>query len=309
MLQEINFSLIGECNAKCAFCPRKEHNSQIKTMPIELVEKIVDELCSDEFKERYQVLHSHVGENGESTLHPQFIDILRLLKKTGHAVDLYTNFSGLTDNKLEAIFEEELVTGINVNIDGLTPESYNLMKKLDYDKTERRILSFLEKRKERNVSLTIHILTAENYTKAVRKYFGTWPHAIPRDWEFIPNEAERILEKWKPQLSATDGIGISSCLMWAERNHVPKKHGDYSCFNLGRVKNSAFVAPNGDWYLCCFDVGNEVVFGNLNESSLVDIYENDKRAQIINWLETKQFDQIGLPCRRVDVCQVVNPYG
>ena len=94
--------------------------------------------------------------------------------------------------------------------------------------------------------------------------------------------------------------------MWAERNTSPKKQGDFSCININRIKTNVFINPAGDWYICCFDCGNELVLGNLKKQTMTEIYKSKKRQDMIKLLEEKKFDEIGYPCNRVDCCQVVN---
>lgn len=311
MLYELNLSIVSTCNANCAFCPRTEYKSEVKFMPLELLKNIVDEISSEKFKAKHNIQMITVGENGEPTLHPNFIDILRMLKQTGVPIALYTNFSHLTKERAHLIFDEGLLVHIHTNVDGFTRTSYKVMKGLDYIPVCNNIWDFVSLREEKKVSmpLNLHVITAQNYTRAVQKWSGgLWPHKIPKDIQFVPTESNLIYGYWKGYLGSEDSIAVDDCLMWAERNHTPKKEGDFNCHNIARVYHSAFIAPNGDWYVCCFDVGNELVFGNLYKQSIDEIFEREGRRQTIRMLENKQFDEIGAPCNRVDCCQVVNPY-
>jgi radical SAM protein with 4Fe4S-binding SPASM domain len=272
-------------------------------MPLKLVKKIMDEVCSKSFK--YKIVCSYVGENGEATLHPDFLDILREINKGGYPVGMFTNFSKLTPDMSKAIIEENLLLGIDTNIDGLYPKSYKLMKGLDYTRVEGNVLAFLYFREKHGSGiprLTIHIITEERYIKAVDEWFGTYPHKMPRLESMIENEAELIREKWLQRISHEDKVSSYQCLMWAERDYTDRKEGDFSCPNINRLETCAFIAPNGDWYLCCFDEKNQLVIGNLYEQSLEEIYESDRRKNIIQLLKEKRFNEIGLPCSRVDAC-------
>jgi len=274
-------------------------------MPVDLVERIVEEITAPGLP--YKIVHSHVGENGEATLHPDFIEILRVLKRAGHEVGLYTNLSHLDSEKARIILEEGLLEKINFNIDGLNEASYRAMKGLELDTVTRNVIDFIKIRKELNVScpIAIHIITAENYLATVLKHFRVRPHKLPLTSLFVPGEAERIKATWEQIVGPNDNVGISPCLMWAERGHTKPLEGDFECFNKSRLYNSAFIAPNGDWYACCFDVGNELVMGNVYEQSLVEIFEGEKLRDLREKIEAKQFKSIGPPCDRVDCCQVV----
>src|SRR4030042_6548061 len=182
MLEEVNFSIVSHCNANCVFCPRPEFKSQVKFMPLELVRKIMDEITEEGFK--YKIVNSYVGENGEATLHPDFLSIVREINRGGYKVDMYTNFSNLTEDKSKVIIEENLFSCIHTNIDGLSKDSYGMMKGLDYDRMEENIMAFLNLRKTHplssHIKLYIHIITAERYIDAVSRYFKTYPHKLPK---------------------------------------------------------------------------------------------------------------------------------
>jgi len=309
-LDEINFSLVNFCNAKCIFCPRSEFEHKTKFMPLRLLERIVDEILSKDFP--FKILLSHIGENGESTLHPELVDALRIIKRIGHYTDLYTNFSHLTD-QLITIFDKNLLNSFHTNIDGLTSRSYYDVKGLDYNTVENNILNFLKLRNKRPFPLFIHIITTQNYAKSVESFFGARAFFLSKNRifdSFIENEAQLIKEKWEKHIEPGlgDKIGIDSCLMWAERDHIPKLNGNFTCYNIERLKHAAFIAPNGDWYFCCFDIKNQLVLGNLYKESLVDLANSNKRKEIIEMLEAKKFNKVGPPCDRVDCCQVVRGF-
>ncbi|MCK9544197.1 MAG: radical SAM protein [Novosphingobium sp.] len=308
MIQEINLSLANICNAKCFFCPRDQYEAKVKIMPILLIKKIIKDIESEEFKgEGHKILHCTIGENGEPTLNPNLIEILRLLRKVSPSIHLFTNFSNLTKDKSETIIKEHLVDAISTNVDGLNAESYKQAKGLDFENFKRNVLDFAELRKslnDKSIVLFLHIISTENYNKAVLKFFNTMPNK-----QILPlfaGEAESIKKYWQTIIEPSDAIGVEDNLMWAERKTSPKKQGDFSCTNINRIKTNVFINPAGDWYICCFDAGNEIVLGNIKKQTISEIYKSKKRQDIIKLLEEKKFDEIGYPCNRVDCCQVIS---
>ncbi len=302
MLTEVNFCLANVCNASCIYCPRSLHTAKTKFMPLELVQKIVDELKSAAFQNQHDVVLHTVGENGESTLHPNFIDALRIIKTAGHSMWLFSNFSKIKQSDLETILDEELISCFHINVDGSTPESYKAVKGIDFTAKEN-IFKLLGLRGSRKVSLKLHVITVENYIEAV-KLCGAWPNKVSKDISFLLDEAEIIRNYWQKYLQPSDYIGIDDCILWAERGHLPvsKNIKKYECTNLRRVQECAYITPDGTWYACCLDVENKLAIGNVNESSLNDIYKGKKRKRLIEQLKNKEFAKIGSPCDRVDCC-------
>jgi hypothetical protein len=308
MIQEINFSIVNMCNAKCFFCPRDQYEADKKIMPLELIERVAGEVKGKEFEEAgHKILNCCVGENGEPTLHPFFIDALRAIRKISPSVLLFTNFSRLTKDKSEIIIKEHLVDSINTNVDGIGSRSYTQAKGLDYDTFAQNVMDFFVARTvsgDDRIRLHMHIVTAENYTAAVKKHFGVSPNKNIDP--LSTGEAEQIKAYWQKIIGIQDAIGIEDNLMWAERNTAPVKVGKFRCPNINRVKTCVYLNPAGDWYACCFDAGNELKLGNVWGQSLVDIYKSSKKESLISYLEGGNFDKIGMPCARVDACQVVS---
>uniref|UniRef100_A0A6M3KZ69 Putative radical SAM superfamily protein n=1 Tax=viral metagenome TaxID=1070528 RepID=A0A6M3KZ69_9ZZZZ len=309
MLYEINWSLVSACNANCVFCPRHETVAKKVFMDIELVEKLLKEINDKDFRAKHELSMITVGENGESTLHPQFIEILRLLKTTGLTISLYTNFSKLDNSMANAIISEELVNSIHTNVDGPDPYTYRTIKQLNLETVLDNIQYFLKKRKDKDINFHLHAVTAWNYSSAVIKHFVQWPHKLSDDVVSSIDDGYRIKEQWQPLLRENgDSIAIDDVLMWAERDHTPYRPGAYLCPRIECVQHSAYIAPNGDWYACCFDVKNVLVLGNLYEESIDDIDGGLVKAGLVELLSEGNFQEIGYPCNRVDACQVVNPY-
>jgi hypothetical protein len=114
-----------------------------------------------------------------------------------------------------------------------------------------------------------------------------------------------VVAAWGNRLRAGDFIGVDHTLLWAERYGKQKRDGQFKCPNLPRVRHCAYINPVGDWYACCFDMGNDLVLGNVYEQPLLEIADSERRRLLVERLEAGRFDEIGFPCARVDACQVV----
>ena len=313
MIQELNLCLVNTCNANCIFCPVRSYNHVLKFMSMELVEEIIRQVQSEEFRTNHNLLNMNIGENGEATLHPHLVEILERLRTLGCQMNLFTNFSNLTMDKSLKIVMWKLVDSVHTNIDG-EHEDYELTKGLSYETFLVNLTSFLRCKHEMEwatdkIPVHAHVVSAENYRRAAKRHFGEEPSKLPVgfDSHVFKSSARGVKEKFE-QMEGIAGVAIDDCLMWAERPfRTFRKEGNYSCPIIGRVETNVFINPNGDWYICCFDSGNEVVLGNIWENSIHSIYSSERRADIIRALKEKRFDDIGLPCSKVDCCQVINP--
>ena len=306
---EVNLAVSNICNASCIYCPRSFVTHKDKFMSPDLVEKIMSEVGGWKFKSRHPVVHSSMAENGEPFLNPDIIDLLKIVRGTvGHpgnklSVAIFSNCSLLNEDLSEKIIGNHLIDSLNVNIDGFSHESYYAVKGLNLENTEENVKSFIRIRDKHGspIRVLIHVISHYTYTEAVKKAYGINP--IKGNGHYFPQDGHMVVEKWKKIINPSlDGIGEGGVLFWAERYNNKPISVEHGCPNIGRVRHVAYINPSGDWYACCFDMGNDLVVGNINESSLLDISMSEKRRNLISMLDDGKLKEIGFPCTRVDSC-------
>jgi len=283
-------------------------------MSFELVKKIVNEVSSEGFRQKHNIKTFILGENGDAFLNPDIIRILRYIKSKLPEVKiiLFTDFQYFSKDKAQIILGGRLINYFYCNIDGSNERNYFLVKKPDFKVVTKNLIDFLEVRRElKNESkLNIIVLTLNHYIKTIRKNFGFYPVKLQGlKYTNIPDDFSIIKKQWKKLLdSEKDKIYKSVIIGWAERDNVNYQDIDYqkySCPNLLRLKQEAFIAPDGTWYACCFDSNNELVLGNVMIESIDKIYSGQIRINLVERLEKKEFDKINGPCRTVNCCQAI----
>lgn len=314
MLKSINLSISSACGGNCLFCP-SNRGSRIKEkiMPLELAKKIVDEVASQDFTDKHMVERFIIGENGDAFLNEDIIEILRYIKLRlpEKKVWLITNFFLFFKDKAEIILKEDLIDFCACNIDGSNEANYSLIKGKNFETVKKNVINYLEIRKKLNSESTFNIgvITFNRYIKTIRKNFGFYPGKlkdhkhikIPDDFAVIKNQWEKLLDPKK------DRIDRQTIFGWAERDKIGKDidYRKYSCRNLERVKEEAFIAPDGTWYACCYDSNNELALGNVALDGINRIYDSLVRENLIKMLEKKEFDKIDGPCKTVICCQAL----
>ena len=113
---KIFLELTNSCNLKCKMCPRG--SDSVKNpgfMSKGVFEKVIPYLKTT----NYVCLSGF----GESLLHPEFLNILKIIKSNGCKTQIYTNGLLLTKEMADAIVDLGL-DYVNFSIDGATPETY-----------------------------------------------------------------------------------------------------------------------------------------------------------------------------------------
>ncbi len=316
MLKSINLSLSTACGCDCIYCPaNRGKRIEQKFMSLEVVKKIIDEISSKDFQEKHRVKRIEVGENGDAFLNEDLIKILRYIKfkLPDVMIEISTNFQHFTKEKAQIILDEKLIDVFCCNVDGSDEENYYNTKRIDFQIVKKNILDFLETRqKSKNKpSLCICILTLNSYIRTIHKNFGFYPLKL-KDYRLknVPDDSSIIKKQWKKLLdSKIDRIITYFYLFaWAERDQIicgRINYKKYSCPNLQRIKEEAFIAPDGTWYACCYDSNFELVLGNVVEHNIDNIYSSKNRLAFIEKLEKKEFNEAGGPCRTVNCCQYI----
>ncbi len=306
-IYEVNLAVSNCCNANCIFCPRSFEDHKNKFMSVDTVERIMAEVIKPEFRAAHPVVHSVLSENGEPFLNPNILDLLRIVRRAGLSISMFSNFSLITKEIAEVLIQERLTDNINFNIDGLMEETYYAVKGIGLAKVEENIKRFVRMRDEVKAPIHLfgHVISHYTYTNAVMLAFGKPP--VKWNGLMFPQDGPETVKKWQGILNPElDNIGEDGVMFWAERYNEHYRPGNFPCSNIGRVKHVAYINPDGNWYACCFDMGNDLVVGNVLDTSILEVSISDKRKDLISKLEGGRFSEIGFPCVRVDSCSAIN---
>ena len=305
-IHSVNLSLSNRCTANCIFCPVTRGQKINMDMPIEIVSKILNEVSSPTFP--WKVNNFYVGENGDALLNSEFLDILRLIrtKMPLATIILSSNFSQMKPEISNRILNENLLDEISVNIDGHNSDSYTAQKKLNYENVIINLKYFVNLRSkfENQVKLIVHVLTLKEYAKTVLSRLGKIPIKLKKCTE-IPESSFALIEdglrKWMPLDIIIDHPG---CFLWAERSYVPENLNQTHliCPRYDRIISESWIAPNGDWYACCLDDNQDIIFGNVMRTSLYEIHESIERFNFIYKITNRMYKQIGKPCNTIVCC-------
>jgi len=109
-------------------CVQRVWDEPIGAMPLETFRELVAGLSA--FPSPPII---HLGGYGEPSVHPDFLEIVRLAKEAGAVVEMTTNGTMLTRERAQALYDLEL-DKIVVSVDGVTPQSYSDIRvNSDYD--------------------------------------------------------------------------------------------------------------------------------------------------------------------------------
>jgi len=246
---EVRYEVTDHCNATCIMCPREEHENGRPhgIMSTELYKKSIDEVVKLGAKKI--VLTGF----GEPMLDKGLEEKISYAKTKNLSTYIISNGSVLNSKRALSILEAGL-DEIRISFYGMGSDTYNkVMQGLDYEKTKKGLLSFIEKRDKNNFKCKIQLsyLTLPENEKDQDNFQKFWEPLVD------------YIEIWKPH---NFGDGRS----YRHRDDNLKS-------TCGRPSTGPLqIQWNGEVIPCCYDYNNKIVLGNAFQDPVLEILNGDK---------------------------------
>ncbi|MCL5125259.1 MAG: SPASM domain-containing protein [Deltaproteobacteria bacterium] len=233
-LQHAQVQTISWCNRSCDFCPSQKFQRKPHLMPLDTYRRILDELAALNFCGRFSPFLQC-----EPLLDKRLPELVSMARETLPKAKLLIQSNGdmLTAQKGIALFE----AGLHKLVINCYDNKQNRLKHLDLIATEITT-------KNPNVRYVMG-----NFFKMIR------PERSNSIKQEIVIEDKTHWTKDGQENWAGNVPGI----------HLQRKSMKAWCF---RPFNQLYVHHNGNVVLCCCDWKGDVVFGNVLDKSLVEIF-------------------------------------
>ncbi len=307
----VHIDVCSVCNFKCTFCFQHDKKGMQKSgvkwgmMDIEIFKRTVDDLK----KFPRKIKKVKIGNHGEPTLHPDLPEMIKYIRDSDvtDIVELFTNGS-----KLEPDLNQKLVDSglqrMNISVEGLTEESYKLVAdyKINYQEFLANIKDLYE-RKDDSLSLYIKVvdhavLKTEpgrptiDLTKEQKDYFYN---------TFGEISDEMSVENIVPQWAETDQNDLSDIGMYGQKIENLKKVCPFPFMYL-HINSDGTVAG------CTLDWARKVLVGDVNMTTLIDVWNGEQMKHLRMRMLKGERDQIPMcdTCNAPNVCVIDNldPY-
>ena len=231
------------CNAKCVFCPRDDMHRKQGIMSLDLFKKIVDE-CAE-----LGITHVRVHNYGEPFVDRKLVEKVRYAKQKGiKEVGMISNGSLITEDVARGMIDAGL-DAINISVDASGKEVFESTRiGLKYDKVIGNIERLVRLRAEsgkRRPKLILSFVRQNNSA-----------------------DEQAFIEHWR---RIADKIHITDLHNWGGTLHQ-QSDVNYPCY---RPWLTFTVLWDGRVSLCCADFDGHTILGDMNTSSIKDIWNND----------------------------------
>lgn len=312
-IKNLNLVFSDLCGGGCIYCPslRATSNKGERIMKPEIFYRIMSEIIRLNLRENLNQIS--ISENGDCFMNSWVIEYLRYIRKD------FPNVKIICHNKLQhsefwdIIAKENLLDDIYMNIDG-TEKYDHIINNTKFFGHLEVVKKLFNSREEYGASYGIHILvlTLKRYIRACLRRVGKMPIKLRNIPKNVSDDYSVIKKNLKSYLSKSRGdtINRSFIFLWAEHlnlKNFSNDHKKYGCPNLYSIRETIYVDPNGNLYLCCYDSNYDLIYGNIMQDNLDNILENNNYQNFMSKLEDGKFAEIGFPCSHVVLCKRDKP--
>lgn len=266
----------SRCNLKCKMCLRTiKMNRPAKDMNLKTFQKII----SNNRKNKLEFIS--LQAYGEPLLHSQIFEMIRLAKSFGIRTGISSNATVLDKVKSHKLLKAGL-DYIIFAFDGATKKTYeDIRRGANYEQVEKNIQHFLEIKRDLNSDIFVVIqciYMAETANEIA---------AFKRKWKMPGVNALRIRQLTQ---------GISNYDESVRRQFFNRR--DIPCYWLWTEPT---ILWDGTVIPCCQDVNGDYALGNINKTTLFQIWNSSKMQRLRkNHLEGKR--------STISICRDCNMY-
>ena len=247
------------CNGQCVICPypRLRKKNPMGIMDEQLFIKIINDF-SELSKDNHFQGHCLFCNMGELFVYPELAaERLRYVISMGLAIDIQTNAALLYPQVVDLLKESGFKGSITISCHGISAPVYKRIMGLDIGKTLKNIDYLLENYPREKIGIqSIPYHWPRGEAKLVRSYFGRKGISVRMP---LPNSRAGLV----PELTSGAKQALVGC-------------------NAGRPLTEMVICFNGDVLLCCNDMGQQEVAGNLQRHSIEEVWNGEAMCKKIS---------------------------
>jgi radical SAM protein with 4Fe4S-binding SPASM domain len=270
------------CNAKCTFCAYPQMERPKETMPMDMFRKIIDQYV--EMGGRGVSLTPIVGDPFVDRHLFERLDYLDQLPQI-RGFYFYTNGILMKPHVIEKLLKYGDKLRVYVSFGGFDRETYKAIMGVDYfDLVSQNIEAFVEAKRSTGAKTPLIL--------ALRCPPSNWKGSF---WEKCKSfEKEKMIQSYlPPTFDSWAGKVKPEALKKVGLKSTPAPYKRGACELLF---TKPIVLANGKVNACaCRDVEAELVIGDLNESSLKELWAGQSIDELIQKHEQGEFPEV---CKR-----------
>lgn len=312
IIRAVQIDVNGLCNSGCWFCPVSyagNPKQAINDMTIPELENIFKQLTEgkkDFVDPNLELIYS--AHYNEILLYKHFKEMLELYRKYKFKTYILSNGISLTKSRVDVMLNyPDVIQGILLNIPAADEETWskyvNKDKKLFKTvvknvKYAQKTLSYLVE-KDWGLVLMVNGVDDRSLTEN-NGWIDLLENAPDLDLDEHTGTLQKQINTFKeifPGLQITESYHLydragqlEKYKIFTQRSAIEKYLKPNGSKVIGcnggigirsRTNEWVHINPNGDLFICCSDYDFETIYGNVNSTSLKDIWNSKERSDMI----------------------------
>lgn len=266
---KIQIQTVNLCNASCIMCPLStSKKKKPEVMSNELFEKIIKEIVQEQSPFTFVFLYLQ----NEPLIDKDIFKKIKLIKQLSNGkilTGLITNGSLFTPDKIKE-FEESGLDQIRFSIDAFTEDMYNKIRKgLDFKTVLNNIDNILHSNCD--TELCVGFVRQKDNILELKDFKKFWKK------KNVSIDTIDILNRCG-DLPSFQNLCLEKNIHYLERVFKSTLKKIARC--CPSVLTSFNILNNGDVIICCNDYTGKLILGNVNNSSIKEIWNSDKFQKI-----------------------------
>jgi MoaA/NifB/PqqE/SkfB family radical SAM enzyme len=249
--KQIILDVHSYCNARCTICPYDslKGKNPMGVMEVGLFEKIIDDFANlaeaNSFKGKVLLCNM-----GDPFFRADVIDRIKYIIRSGLEFNIQTNAYLLSPELTDRLVESGFNGHILISIHGISPKIYKEIMGLDIHRTLANVDYLIEHYPKDKISV----------------------QAIPYHWP--RGEARRVRKYWRDRrISVRMPLPNNRAGLLPAIKDVPKK--SLVACTQNRPLGEMVICFNGDVILCCNDMAQQEIVGNLRGKTIQEVWNGD----------------------------------
>lgn len=284
----IQIQSINDCNGSCSMCPNSQiHNKTIEPMTDKLFEKIISEILNESKVTPLILLYLQ----NEPLMDKNIFKKIQLIKNQSKGkvhVGFLTNGNLFNEEKLKELENLKKVF-ISFSLDAFTKGTYNKIRNsFNFENVLGNINKILNSKYDSD-NVVVEFTVQKNNIfefKDFKKFWGKKTGGLLIN--YLTNRSGDLSnynDLYSPENNYSTIERFKFYIMRNIMNFCPLPF------------TSFYILSNGDVILCREDWTKKLILGNVNESSIKEIWNNEKYQEIRNLIYNKRYNEISL-CRK-----------
>lgn len=279
----------NDCREGCPIYPWRIMERKVGYIEFDLFKRIVDQLADYGLELNLPML-------GEPLLHPSLMEMIAYAKSQGIEVSLYTNGLHLTEEMSRALIEAELDYLIFNLITGTAKTYQEITGSEEYEKVTNNIEDFVNQRERikieegiggelREPIVGVQIIKMDATNNEIEVFMDKWDSVAK-----IDDKEERAQDQLRSMIYESTDLPVEYAIIQGFNDFAgqieDRSIGNctpFSRFPCRQLRDGLSILWNGDVVSCRQDFNGRRVLGNLEEKSLLEIWDSQERKNL--WQE------------------------